>query len=826
MPWEQIRTQRFLTVDFITKKRLNAPVVWLKPQSAVPSAEDAISEPEKLDTDLNTWGETNENNLAVRLVDGYIELQIQAPDEVWLGFLFKAFRGDARAAFGPSKKPISSIILKIDGPIDRWRALWPRGHVDKAGRWVETKFAYSAMPTARSKAIWHDSKPLPGSIFGQDLVVWRPNGKPATDNPELGLDDLEARLLASSSMETIVRAIAFATLAYWINIYLDGLEDWDASLTHIIGGWIARLVREGQDINARGKSLDGVCWSPIDSASTASELLQFMGELGATKALGVAFLHAEGALERNSQAPVPGWGSIETLFGPQARVGIRRAFRAGLDIDLIEQMSERYVFDTSTHTYFDRDDLLKGTPYEHKRDVLIERYEPKVVFINGKPRNPFRLYAASSLRADVQRCDFYPGQEPAAVLRYSPVHGLVSGDDRHPDEYQMLNTFPGFTIKPIGMIDPAIMARALTLFDTMLGLLCMDNSEQILWLKKWLAWIVQYPAIKQQSCPVLIGGQGIGKSRFGSVFMKKMFGALAGLDRMAKDDKFLITPFLGKLITFVDEARMESVQTINNIKDIIRSDIVNGQRKYGHQQDFYVPSRVILASNLPDIGLTSEDAADRTFFFITSWNAENKRMTDNEFLKWSYGLKPFYNEWEQALESVVFRQHLMRYFTDLKVTREELEDLTLSSRNDASVVQSTMSKARKIARAIVADARVLAGNDITAWFNASNVRDAIKRHDDARNKVESYQVIEDWKRCGVLEQLGLDLYHFKWGYGRLLQRLGEAHNLPLPGNWPVEPGDDWGVNPVASIHGAPSWRGNKQRKPFSQSYDPDYMPPE
>ena len=48
------------------------------------------------------------------------------------------------------------------------------------------------------------------------------------------------------------------------------------------------------------------------------------------------------------------------------------------------------------------------------------------------------------------------------------------------------------------------------------------------WLKKFIAWTIQHPEIKQQSCPVIIGGQGIGKSRFGITLMKALFGDLAG----------------------------------------------------------------------------------------------------------------------------------------------------------------------------------------------------------------------------------------------------------------------------------------------------------
>lgn len=819
--------QRYLTIDFITKRRLNAPTVWLKPESSAADAADAIRPPESLNTDLEEWrNPADERNLGVRLVDGFIELRIQAPDDGWASGLFDAL--DARAAYGA--KRVSAIILKIDDPttIDRWLDLWPRGHRDKAGAWVETRFIASLSPTRVSKAIWRDSSPLPGSRYGGALVSWRPKGKPPADEVELGLEDLEARPIAPTSMEKVVRAIAFATLGYWVRIYLDGLTDWDESLTRTIGGWIARLAREGADINARGKSLEQVCWSPIDSEETAKALLVYLGGLGATNDLAVAFMHAETALERNPQAPVPGWGAIETLFGPQAKVGIRRAFRAGLDIDAIERMADLYVYDRTSHDYLDRDELLKGLHYEHKHDAMAERHANEPVIIGKKNLNPFKLYAASQLRADVQHREFRPGEEPGAIMRRSPVHGLVKSEDRHADEYLVLNTFPGFFIRPIAAIDQAIMSTAITMLDTMLGLLTQDNDAQIKWLKQFIAWIARHPEVKAQVCPIIVGGQGIGKSLFGENLMKALFGSMAGTADAGSlsDNKFLITPFIGKLVTFIDEVKLESVGAINIIKKLVRSDNVSGQVKFGHQTDFYIPSRLMIASNSPDIGLTPADAADRAFFFIMSHTAENKRMTDREFAEWSISLKPFYAEFVQALESVVFKQHLMRYFVDFEVTRVELEDLQHSSRNDENVVRSTMSKAREVARAIAADARVAQGNDITTWFNTAMVRDAIRRIDGPRTKIEASQVLMEWERAGVLVRERGDYCRFKYKYGTLLKVMGEAHNLEIVNSWDYKP-DDFGDNPVNNPVGGDLWRGNTQKSGGQQRrpFDPDHLDP-
>jgi hypothetical protein len=813
--------QRILTTEFINKKRLNAPFIWLRPESATPGDE--------LECDPNQWGDTD-RNAGVRLCDGYIALKITSPDDVW----FKHFAPlvDARAAYGLSKRPVSSVILKIEDErtIDRWANLWPAPHKDKAGHWVKTELIYT--PPA-AKPDWRHSAPLPGSRFVDDLVVWRPKGKPATDDAELGLEDLEARSIEPTTMETVVRSIAFATLGYWVADYLDGLTDWPESLTGILGGWIARLVREGKDINARGKSLEGVCWSPIDSLDNASDLIRFLEGMGAGKALGAAFHRAEIAYEHDSRR-VPGWKAIQGLFKLDGMIGIRRAFRAGLDIDVIEQMSERYVYDRSTQDYLDRERLHQGLSFEFSNDHLLERHQTEVVYVGKKPHNPFKIYSASGLRTDVDHREFRPGYEPGAILRQSRVHGLLAGDEeQRSDEYKLFNTFPGFAIKPIATIDQAVMREVAAMVDWIFGLLTGGaKPNQVKWLKQFVAWIAQHPEIKPQVCPVIVGGQGIGKSIFGGKFMVALFDRMAGMADASSlvDNKFMVEPFIGKLVTFIDEVKLESVGAINTIKRLIRSEYISSARKFGHQHDFYIPSRLIIASNSVEIGLSPTDAADRTLFFIMGHTAESMGVTDQEFQLWANSLKPEYAKFSAYLDKVVFRQHLMRYFMDIEVTQIELESLEHSSRDDERVVRSTMSPARNVARKIAADARVMSGLDIIAPFNIFALRDAIKRHEGQRTRIEAADVLEEYKRAQVIEPMMGDSWRFKYKYLTLLEKLGAAHGLPLQPAWMAVRPNDEGVNDVVpGFKGFPDWRGNRQqrqRQESSRPYDPDYMPPD
>ena len=819
------RLQRALTVEFVTKRRLNLPAVWFRPQGADPNADDALAD--KLDVDLGAW-DGPEHNVGVRLENGHLELRIKAGDDAFAHAFFLAaehLRIDARAAFGVDR--ISSVILNVEDQenIEPWEPRWPKGFKDRHGHWTETTVRTSSMPTKSAKAIYRFSRPLPGSITPEGVVVWCPKGKAAALDLDIGVEDLEPRALAPTGMDTLIRALAYATLVVWIRGYLDGLTDWDASLTRLLGGWIARVEVEGRGINAKGKSLEGICWCPIDTREAALDLIEFLAKLGAGGDLRVAYLQGEAQLIRDPLAPVAGWTAIGGLFGQDGKQGVRRAFRAGLDLDAVERMSERYIFNSATQDYLDRERLLQGLSYETTHERLAREYDNQGIFVGKKRHNPFRLYATSQLRTDVSTSDLFPDAEPASILRYSPVYGMLKEDAGHQDEFKVLNIYRGFTIKPTQTINPDLMRKCVTAVDRMLGLLTRDNDAQIKWIKQFVAWTIRHPAIKQQVAPVIIGGQGIGKSLFGNTFMRALFGELAGqANAAALENNFVITPFIGKLMVFIDEVRIGSTAAINEVKKLVRETHISGEIKFKDRKDYRIYARLILTANHADIGLNPEDAADRALFFIVSWNAENRHLSVHDFNQWAASLKPFYSELADMLERVDVRQHLMRHFMDIEVTRVELEDLTYSSRDDQDVVKATMSKAREVARNIAASARIIAGNDLTAWFNLHHLRTAVFREDGQRSRVEPSAVMKEYELANVIEAVSGGHHRFKWGYGKTLQELGKAHNLELLPQHPTGPGD-FDVNPVMSAVNPPPWRGNKakggdnRRRPFNPSDD-------
>ena len=67
-------------------------------------------------------------------------------------------------------------------------------------------------------------------------------------------------------------------------------------------------------------------------------------------------------------------------LGVQAKMGIRRAFRAGLDLDMIEMLAERYIYDETSHHYLDRESLIQELHFEHSKDDLTSQMGQRAVF--------------------------------------------------------------------------------------------------------------------------------------------------------------------------------------------------------------------------------------------------------------------------------------------------------------------------------------------------------------------------------------------------------------------------------------------------------------
>ena len=70
----------------------------------------------------------------------------------------------------------------------------------------------------------------------------------------------------------------------------------------------------------------------------------------------------------------------------------------------------------------------------------------------------------------------------------------------------------------------------------------------------------------------------------------------------------------------------------------------------------------------------------------------------------------------------------------------------------------------------------------------------------------------EFENASVIESMRTGWYRFKYGYGKLLQKMGEAHNIVLEPLYDIRPGADWEDNDVLSSEKDIPWRGASQRR--------------
>ena len=144
-----------------------------------------------------------------------------------------------------------------------------------------------------------------------------------------------------------------------------GSTDWDASLTRIIAGWLAKIVPEGAAINAAGQEPRRRLLGPIDSPATAGQLLAFLQEHGhAPNEIGVTFHPRRGPARARPDGACPRLvepGGRCWAFRPRWASGARSA--PASTSTMIEALAERYIYDETSHHYLDREVADSGAAF-------------------------------------------------------------------------------------------------------------------------------------------------------------------------------------------------------------------------------------------------------------------------------------------------------------------------------------------------------------------------------------------------------------------------------------------------------------------------------
>jgi hypothetical protein len=780
------------------------------------------------DTNLQDWIDNSNMrvlNLGFNLQFGWLDVDIDAEDPAYNRCMVSAFKFlgiDTRFAFGRLSRGVPShMMVQLNetdlNNYDQMKEFEPN-EFKLGGKRYKCELRSMGPLASDSPNTIKESRQtvMPGSIYihkskqgEHDVSVWyTAEGKVA-----LTVGEIAATTSRKTSFESLITGIAFGTFLYIIQPHW--IEGGRQQLATKVAGWLARLVRESQGIN-NNEGISNGTFCPIGSPETAESMLDFVcGELGDKEPFmrKRVFRDAIKKLENNPDAKIPGWPALEGDIGTESIMALRTVFMPGVDVSPLTQMADRYIYDETDDHYIDRERFYTTSGFVHDGAALDRRHRNDLMEVAGKMKPVFRLFETSPLRRRVGGRDLFPDFSPGSIFRLSRSGDVISDDeDNAPGTLTMFNTWRGWPILPAKNIDPVLIAKCHSMMERLFGYLSQDNTTQIEWLKQWIAWTVQHPGQKQQVSPVFVGGQGVGKSFFGNIFLEQLFQNQWGsASPKILEGTFSVEPFINKMIVFIDEAKFHSEAATDEIKKLIRSDRMGGAEKFQSARTYRIFARVVFASNRWDMNIGQANTQDRALFYMKTYDKDYKKMTENEFRSWTVTLKPFFDEFNSFIRRMDVKEHFMHIFDTMEVSRHNIENVTHSSGADSQIVESNMAYPRRVAKHIVEEGRIWEDLDISAPFTMVEFNKRVADIcDSARIRyVQPRHVFDEFVSAGVIEKWAKDgakFYRFKYKIGTLTEMMSLAIGVPLESRFSFDE-SDFGIN-ESELLGAKQWRGS------------------
>lgn len=277
---------------------------------------------------------------------------------------------------------------------------------------------------------------------------------------------------------------------------------------------------------------------------------------------------------------------------------------------------------------------------------------------------------------------------------------------------------------------------------------------------------------------------------------------------------FSIEPFIGKMVVFIDEAKFHSEASTEEIKKLIRNVNIGGAEKFQSARNYRIFSRIVFASNHFDMNLGQSNVQDRALFYIKAYDRDHLKMTPQEFRKWAVTLKPFFDEFGALLNQKTIREHYMHILSTYPVDRHAIEDTEHSSSTDNDIISSNMSWARRIAKVIIEEGRIVEDSDITFPFTAGDLNRKVGEvcKELGMLPVQGSRVLAEFKDAGVLEpwtEGGRNLIRFKFKIGTLTTHFGESISVVMEPRFEFNE-EDFGPNDT-TLASPKGYRGLNRR---------------
>lgn len=819
-----LNTQRSITKK-INENFIQVGAVYLKTSSKNPVDEN-WSQKQYRDVDLQAWIDDETHrfyNVGFNLQMGWVDIDIDAMDPLFNQYILMAldFNGiDTRFRFGRRSMGVATHVMVQLGEdeaalFDKLKSFEPREFRIAGNRYhVQLR----SFPGGDNKDGTAKQTVMPGSVYTHktrpnepDISVWYNGRGNVADN----VAQIAATTPRRVNFNEIIRSIAFGAMLYVIdNEWVEGSRQQTA---YTMCGWLARVVNDSQAMNNHEVIAKDV-YCPVDSDDIAERLIQFICEAKGDEEVGMrirTYYDAKEKLGRNPDAKIPGWPAMDKLVGGEKTHALRTVFMPGSDVSVLTTMAERYLYDETDNKYIDRKRFFSGARFVHEGAELERRHKGDIVRVGGKPREAFRLFEASDMRKRVGFRDFYPDLSAGAVVRVTPIGEIVGDeDDGDAGTLTTFNTWRGWPVQPAERIDEALLADITGRLDRVLGYLTRNNADQSNWFKKWVAWTLQFPGTKQQIAPVIVGGQGIGKSWIGNIFTQALFGPLWGsASAKIMEGVFNVGPFKDKMLVFIDEARFQSESGVEEIKRLVRGTDVPGMEKFEEGRNFRIFARLMFASNRFDINVGQINTRDRALFYMRAIDKDYFSISEMEFRKWAETLKPEFDEFTILIRRRDVREHFIRYFMEYPTNRYEVESIQYSSGGEREIVVSNMSWARRVAKHIIEDGRVHEDLDISFPFTISELfrRVAEVAKELGLREIQGARVLHEFEENDVIESVivgGQRKMRFKHKIATLHEVFGNSIGIKLDERYTFDAAD-FGPNDNEGKERRP-WKGAKK----------------
>ncbi len=790
-------------------RQLQAPVHYCKPRQNKPLEEGKGEELHWTDNELALWrDDVNKQglNAAIALVQGVVEVKFFGPDQTLNACFFSACAKlgiSTRYAIGRGAKPIASSILfklredeerKLD---DDYAGFRPKPFtLEDSRRGVIIRYS---PPVKKGSTLPPMLTLLPGSLLWAedsttyDLFTWR-------DEAGAGGAKLGQTSAPAIGFFDIVRAAAYAAI---LNII--PAQTWQTAIApRVFAHWLARIVHEGQAINAN-VAFSRASRAIIADPKHAEDLLALICQqrcdpLHAKSTLDVCLETFQAGRRKlgtdSTRTDVAGWSAVGQSFGEEAKKAFRTTLYVGADSSLLEDYAERYLLCSGTTQFIDRKFFFSGSNngFFFSVDSLRLRHANELIQTLKKPIEAFPLFVKSKLRQDVTDAETHPDQTPGAILRITRQDKVIDDDEYAPDDSRLVfNDWRGLDIKPAKSVDEALRAECNDKLDHMLSLVTNGKKPRAEWIKAHIGWTLKHPGKKQQVALVCTGDQGTGKSFLCTNFAQAVFGHYASTASVkALEHPFYMPGYIRKLWVSHDEVVSRS-EDIEVIKDLIRSVKISGQRKGVDVSTFTTYARLAFTSNEANPGL-SRSGADRGLFQVTSITAASEGLLPAQFQdRMKAEVAPFYEAFAAFLARLDVRQTYVKMLMDCAPERiGQVEDITHSAVRDEDVASEQLTPAQMVAKVILESGTMWGGWDIAMPFGPGNLMQRVKNvaRDLGLNFVGHETVREEFVRAGILRRPEYGNYMFDYKIGALQRLFGQYLGVPLHSHWKLDVNDD------------------------------------